>query len=276
MMTAGENKTAGRAERESSPGLNGLKVLVLRPEGQTEELAALLRAEGAEPLVIPAVRIVSPQDWSAMDGILSRLDDFRWLVFTSVNGVDTFIRRLRDTGRAPADLTPAIAAIGPATRLQLEKSGIKVDWTPKVYTTSMLADHLPWDPPGRQNMISRSGGPRVCLLRADIASADLEKALRERGFHVERINVYGTQQINTGRIREALGIANAVVLTSASIARSFAAAARGEVPGTMRVYSIGPATSQACRSNGLRIDAEAAEHTVAGLVEAIKAREPAV
>lgn len=245
------------------------RVLVLRPEGQAEPLAELLEREGAEPVAIPAVRIVPPRDWSVIDSALDRLGSFGWLVFTSVNGAGVVLERLRHRGGRAGRLQARVAAIGPATRARLEQEGVTVDWMPSAYTTETLGAELPLDPSGRQGSTT-AWKPSVCVVRADIASSRLEEILRQRGFTVERVNAYGTRPINKERIRDALTSVDAVALTSASIVQSFAAAVGANLPPGLKIFSIGPATSQACREVGLQADSEAEEHTVQGLVEALK------
>ena len=64
---------------------------------------------------------------------------------------------------------------------------------------------------------------------------------------------------------------DAVALTSASIDRRFLEACNGRMPdpGTV-ICSIGPATSAECRRLGLEVTIEATDHTIPGLVDAVK------
>jgi uroporphyrinogen-III synthase len=229
--------------------LEGRRILVLRPEGQAEDLARALAAEGAEPVVVPAIRILPLPDTEALDSALRREHD--WVVFTSVNGVAAVSRAI--TGR--------VAAVGPATAEALATAGVPVDFVPSAYTTVALASELPGPP------------SRVCVVRAEAAGPDLETILSDRGYEVERVNAYRTEPAGVRAIAEALDAGvDAVALTSASITEAFAAAA-GDPPDTRgaAVFSIGPATTAACRRAGLAVTAEATTHTIPGLVAAIAA-----
>ncbi|HMC08557.1 MAG TPA: uroporphyrinogen-III synthase [Actinomycetota bacterium] len=234
------------------PGrLEGRRVLVLRPGAQAEDLARALEAEGAEAVVAPAIRILPPSDWAPIDAALGR--GHEWLVFTSVNGVGALARRI------PRARPGRVAAVGPATAEALSSTGVGVDYVPDSYTTVALARGLPGPP-----------GP-VCVIRAEAAGPDLEEILSDRGFTVERVNAYRTEPAETHRIAEALraGV-DAVALTSASITQAFAGAAgHPPDPRGAAVFSIGPATTAACLRVGLDVAAEAAPHTIPGLVEAI-------
>jgi uroporphyrinogen-III synthase len=230
------------------PGrLEGRRVLVLRPEGQAEDLALALAEEGAVPVLVPAIRILPLPDTAALDAALRR--DHDWVVFTSVNGVAAINETV--SGR--------VAAVGPATAEALASAGVAVDFVPSAYTTVALASELPGPP------------SRVCVVRAEAAGPDLESILSERGYEVERVNAYRTEPSGHHLIVEALdeGV-DAVALTSASITEAFADAA-GHPPDTRgaAVFSIGPATTAACRKAGLAVTAEAGTHTIPGLVATI-------
>src|SRR5207249_3253187 len=79
--------------------LHGRRVLVTRPRHQAADLVRRLELLGAVPYVLPAVEIRPLEDWSEVDDRLARLGEYDWLVFTSANGVQAFLSRLRQTGR---------------------------------------------------------------------------------------------------------------------------------------------------------------------------------
>jgi uroporphyrinogen-III synthase len=231
--------------------LEGKRILVLRPEGQAEDLVRALTAEGAETLAVPAIQILPLPDSDALDAALRR--EYDWVVFTSVNGVAALPETL------PAASLTRVAAVGPATAQALASAGVAVDFVPSAFTTVALASELPGPP------------SRVCVVRAEASGPDLEAILAERGYEVERVNAYRTEPAGPDRIAEALarGV-DAVALTSASITEAFAEAA-GNPPDIRgaAIFSIGPATTAACRRVGLPVRAEAAVHTIPGLVATI-------
>lgn len=232
---------------------NPTRVLILRPEGQSEELASMLMEQGLEVANVAAIEIVPLENVSELDAALAGADSFDLVVFTSVNGVAAALDRMRSSGSDPSKLSGRAAAIGPATAAALEAAGITVAWMPSRFTTDAMADEMP------------DAYKRVLLVRADIASTELEDRLRARGIDVARVNAYGTREANHALIREEMGRGIDVALvTSASVARSFAAATKGmPLP---PVLSIGPATTAACREEGIEPASEAYEHTIGGLV----------
>src|SRR5207247_10905555 len=79
--------------------LFGKRVLVTRPRQQAGEFVRKLELLGAIPSVLPGVDILPPADWAEVDDRLARLREYDWLVFTSANGVQSLLGRLRETGR---------------------------------------------------------------------------------------------------------------------------------------------------------------------------------
>ena len=83
----------------TSRPLFGKTVLVTRPEDSIScACQHQLRDLGANVLCQPAIEIAAPRDWSPVDSIIHRLAEFDWLVFSSVNGVHYFLRRLFELG----------------------------------------------------------------------------------------------------------------------------------------------------------------------------------
>ena len=100
--------------------LRGRRILLCRPRGQAAELAGRLEEFGAVPLLLPVVEIGPPLDWAPVDAVIERLGDYHWLVFTSVNGVHSFLGRLPLCGRDLRALGHLrLAAIGPSTAAAL-------------------------------------------------------------------------------------------------------------------------------------------------------------
>ena len=78
----------------SARPLFGKRVLVTRAAHQAPELVTRLSALGADVLVQPAIEIGPPEDWAPVDQAIERLAKFDWLVFSSSNGVRSFMDRL--------------------------------------------------------------------------------------------------------------------------------------------------------------------------------------
>src|SRR5579864_6819407 len=126
--------------------LQGKRILVTRTREQASALSERLRASGAIPVEFPTISIAPPQDWTPLDSALRRLCTssaepfYTWLVFTSVNGVNFCIERLRSLGfDVQAIGNVRVAAIGPATSAALARYGINADLVPGEYIAEGVA-----------------------------------------------------------------------------------------------------------------------------------------
>jgi uroporphyrinogen III methyltransferase/synthase len=249
--------------------LFGRRVVVTRARAQAGELSKKLEALGAEVIEFPTIQIRPPGDFGPLDEAIQALDSFDWIVFTSVNGVEAFMQRLRRHGldlRAVPRQTK-VAAIGPATAERVEKAGLRVDTTPKEYKAEALIKALTGE-----TLV----GKKVLIPRAKVAREILPEKLRELGAEVVVPPAYESMPATEGR--EALkrqllaGEIDCVTFTASSTVENFVRAF-GEEAGHLLskplVACIGPITAAAARSHGIRVDAEADEYTIPGLVNTV-------
>lgn len=180
-----------------------------------------------------------------------------------------FFERMRVHKKDIRDLSDVrLCAIGPRTRDELEQRGLLVDYVPGEYRAEEIVAGL------KGKVLP---GDRVLLPRADIARKLLPEALAEMGAMVEDVVAYRTVlgDGDAAAIREALAREEiqVVTFTSSSTVRNFVKLIGGDnVPELMSkvvVASIGPITSNTARELGLRVDIEAKEYTINGLVQAI-------
>ncbi|MFO0709262.1 MAG: uroporphyrinogen-III C-methyltransferase [Sandaracinus sp.] len=255
--------------------LFGARVLVMRPEGQTDSLVQLLRDESAEPIVRPILRIVGPTDPGPFTRAVAALGSYAWIVLTSANGVDALLEELARTGRdARAFGAAKVVAIGPATAARLRERGIVADLVPAEFRGEAVADGLLAQIAGRERET------RVLVPRAEVAREALPKLLAARGVPVEVVASYrtdGPTEATRDAIAGALsrGEIDVVTLTSpSSVERLLEALAHhglDPVASLERVTtaSIGPVTSEAAAKLGVRVDATATRYTAEGLVDAL-------
>ena len=104
------------AARAGARPLGGRTIVVTRAAAQAQRFTQLLQEAGARVLEAPAIVIAPPPSWDPLDTALGQLESFRWVVFTSVNGVAMVDRRLVACGLGWGAMTGrGVAAIGPAT-----------------------------------------------------------------------------------------------------------------------------------------------------------------
>ena len=105
--------------------LAGRRIVITRASVQASALRRLLEELGAEVIEIPTIEIRDPDSWAPLDTALRRIDQFDFLILTSVNGVKKLLQRLAACGRTPQDLAPLqVGAIGPATASELTLAGV--------------------------------------------------------------------------------------------------------------------------------------------------------
>jgi uroporphyrinogen III methyltransferase/synthase len=112
----------------------------------------------------------------------------------------------------------------------------------------------------------------VLVARAAHARDVLPEGLAERGYGVDLLVVYRTVAATPdpdALARVQRGQVDAVTFTSSSTVRNFVDIVDAPHGSSLRVFSIGPVTSQTARDLGLVVAAEATEHTIAGLVATV-------
>jgi uroporphyrinogen III methyltransferase / synthase len=248
--------------------LFGRRVVVTRARTQAGELSAELERLGAEVHEFPTIEIQPPEDFGPLDAAIHELDSFGWIVFTSVNGIEAFLERLRHHGLDLRAVPRAarVAAIGPATAQKIEEAGLRVDVVPEEYRAEALVE-----------AIDALSGERILIPRAKVAREILPDKLRETGAEVVVPPAYESVPSTEGKeelARRLLsGEIDCVTFTASSTVENFVVAfGAGEAARLLaetRVACIGPITADTARKHDLRVDVEAEEYTISGLVEAV-------
>jgi uroporphyrinogen III methyltransferase/synthase len=249
--------------------LFGKTIVVTRDRTGNARFATKIISEGGNPVEFATIKIEPLTQTNQFIQTLAKITEFDWMVFTSTNGVDIFFEALKNLGKDARVLGSAkIAAIGSRTADRLAKFGIKADFVPNVFTGREL---------GKQSRaFANLKGKRVLLLRSQAASNELIELLVQGGAEVTNTVIYNIaaekndytclkQEIADGKI-------DWLTFASASSVNRFFEQIGSDVvnAGSVKVASIGPATSEQLKKHGVKIEAEAAEHTIDGLLAAIK------
>lgn len=256
-----------RTTTKSLP-LSGVRVLVGRARHQASALSSELCKLGAQVLEIPFIEIRKPKSSKPLDASLKNLNQYHWLILTSVNGVEAMWERMTKLGLGKRHFTNLhVAAIGPATKKAIEQRGLKVDVVPEEYVAESVV----------RTLHRRVAGKRVLLVRAKVARDVIPRELRRAGADVHVVEAYETviPQASRSRLRNALNNSakrpHLITFTSSSTVRNFVkllGSSRASAH-TLRFASIGPVTSSTLREFNLRADIEAKEYTIPGLVKAV-------
>ncbi|GFP19691.1 uroporphyrin-III C-methyltransferase / precorrin-2 dehydrogenase / sirohydrochlorin ferrochelatase, partial [Candidatus Hakubella thermalkaliphila] len=101
--------------------LFGKTILVTRARPQASQLVEKLSQRGAQVIEFPTIKIVPPSSFGEMDQAIQDMARYDWVIFSSVNGVESFFQRLRELGRDVRELKGIkIAVVGPKTREKIE------------------------------------------------------------------------------------------------------------------------------------------------------------
>jgi uroporphyrinogen-III synthase len=259
------------------PSLAGIRILVGRARHQASAVSAELKTLGAEVIEIPFIEIRRPRSYKPLDTALKAIADYDWLILTSVNGVEAVaarMERLRITQKNLKHLK--IVAIGPATREEIEKLGLRVTVVPQRYIAESVVESLR----------GQVEGKRVLLARARVARDVIPRELRNMAARVDVVEAYETVVPATSRTRlrslmkDPKRRPHIVTFTSSSTVKNFVAllGGRGHPPHTslegVQLASIGPITSATLREYNLPVQIEAKEYTIPGLIEAIRKAQP--
>jgi len=249
---------------ESKP-LFGRRIAVTRTRQQAGALVDRLRDLGADAFELPTIRIEPPPDKRAFFEFVAYAHSYEWIIFTSPNGVDAFFRAFYEIYRDAREIGGArIAAIGPATAERVRAFHLQVDVQPEKYVAEEIVTAL-------QGTASVENA-KILLARAEGARDVLATELTRLGAIVDEAIAYrtvaetGDASGGIARFREEG--ADLITFTSSSTAQHFMDLAL-PLPEGLKTASIGPITSKTMRDLGLAVDAEARQHDIPGLVEAI-------
>lgn len=254
--------------------LAGKIVLVTRAAQQADTFGQLLREQGAITIDTPALEILPPTSWAALDAAIAALQSFDWFILASANGVDFFFQRLHESGldaRALAGIK--IAVVGRKTAAVLRQQGLQPDFVPSNFMADALVAEFPDPIAGRRFLFPRvESGGRPALVQQ----------LTAKGGTVVEVAAYQSDcpQMLAPEARAALvaGRVDAVTVASSKTTQNFGQLVAPLVPeGTslgeflqgVCLASIGPQTSRTCRDVFGRVDIEAREYTLDGLVKAL-------
>lgn len=259
---------------ENKP-LFGMRVLVTRARAQASELADVIEALGGEPCEFPVIEIREPNETEAIEQIRLRLEEaesYRWLMFTSVNGVEYFFRFMRRFGIDIRRFHAArIAAVGPKTAEALIEKGLTVEELPGKFHAESLLERL-------EELLEP--GTRALLPRGDLAREVLPKELAARGVEAVELDVYETvlaetqDELALDYFREG-GIHMITFTSSSTVTNLLEILRRKGLQDPVKllegipIASIGPITTKTIIEAGLHVTVEAEASTLDSLIDAI-------
>ncbi len=252
--------------------LFGKRIVVTRTREQASELVSLLEENGATCLEHATISIEPPDSWQEADKAIDQLGDFDWVVFTSINAIHSFFRRLKERGLDSRQMHGCrIAAVGRVTADCLTSYGLHADLVPDKFTGEGLVEAL---------VETGVNGNTILIPRALEARKVLENGLSEAGAKVSIAPVYqNLPPVAEGKkLREEIeaGEIDMVTFTSSSTAHNFVSmmACKDNVElekllDGVLIAAIGPITAKTVQEYNLRVDVQPDTYTIPAMVDAI-------
>jgi uroporphyrinogen III methyltransferase/synthase len=254
--------------------LEGRTVIVTRAASQAEELTKVLEGYGANVIACPTIEIRELDNYERLDEALDHLYGYDWLILTSANGVEFFIKRLITHGLKIEDLDEIrVCAIGQRTADKLHAAHVHVDVLPSQSTAegvfATLSEFV--------GDAERLRGLNILLPRALVGREHLPKALEEAGARVDVVPAYQTvlpEDLDRGKLSAMLaGSGDCIAFTSPStiknLAKLFDTHDLGKVLPGLAIACIGSVTATTALEYGLRVDIQPTTFTSADLAQAI-------
>jgi uroporphyrinogen III methyltransferase/synthase len=257
--------------------LAGRTVVITRAAAQAAEFTAELERYGARVVACPTIEIAAPESYAPLDEAIENLYGYDWIIFTSVNGVDYFLRRLNEMGRDASELDDLrVCSIGEATAVRLRDAQIHVDVVPEQFKAEGVFEALTDYLGGTQGLYALN----FLIPRAAVARDYLPLALEGAGARVDVVAVYRTVRPQTqerGRIEALLagGGVDCITFTSSSTVHNFAQLFDtddlSQLLDGVKIACIGDITASSTAEHNLRVDIQPSEFTTPALARAIAA-----
>ncbi|HEY2963852.1 MAG TPA: uroporphyrinogen-III synthase [Pyrinomonadaceae bacterium] len=254
--------------------LAGRTVVVTRAASQAGEFVAELETCGAKVIVCPTIEIAEPESYERLDEAIDHLYGYDWLIFTSANAIDFFLRRLNSRGVKVEELDEIkVCAIGSASADKLRDARVHVDVVPSQAKAegvfAALSEFV-----GSNEYLH---GLNILIPRAAVGRDYLPKALEEAGARVDVVTAYRTvipENLDRGRLSAMLaGSADCIAFTSSSTVKNLALLFDthdlSKVLGGLAVACIGDVTAATATEYGLQVKIHSSQATVKDLAKAI-------
>ncbi len=246
--------------------LFGQRILVTREHSSDfEQLEEL----GAEIIEFPTIKIAPPADWTELDNAIAKIESYNYLIFTSINGVNFFFRRLFEKARDIRDLKGIkICAVGTKTASAIKKYGIKVDMVPEEFNAEgliklFISEH-------------RLRGQRLLLPMAEVAREIFPDRIRKLGGEIDVVTAYRTVKPETHgkRLKRFLkeGKISIATFTSAGTFNNFMEIMDKDAEILLKdvaIAVIGPVTAKAVEKAGLKANIMPREATIEAMLTEI-------
>ncbi|OAA94748.1 uroporphyrinogen-III C-methyltransferase [Clostridium coskatii] len=234
--------------------LFGKNVCITRSKAQSREMREKLLDLGAQVTEIHSIEIKYTSE--NIKEYLGKLPEYDYIIFTSVNGVNSFFERLLTENYDIRNIKGKFAAIGPATERAIKSKGIIPEIVAEKFVAESLHDKM-------KGFIKK--GDKVFIPRSKNARPYLAEALREEGCMVDECYTYETI---AGSLtdKNCFNDVDTVIFTSPTTVRNMIELVGLSAIKEKQVISIGPITGKELKKHD--IDYEMSEeYTTDGVIK---------
>ncbi|OHD26035.1 MAG: uroporphyrinogen-III C-methyltransferase [Spirochaetes bacterium GWD1_27_9] len=241
----------------SKKELFGLKILITRSEHQSFDFSTKLEEYGSYTLDVPFIDIIE----NKID--FTDLNKYSAIIFNSANAVRSFFNNIDDLRILSGK---KIGVVGDATKKEIEKYKIKIDFIPDKYTVSNAIEKA---------VNHTKENDFILILTSNLSPVDTQYLNTSYKRNFTKIECYQTKKLKYSKEEIGNILSNdidIITFLSSSTVESFF-----ESTGTdfkeelkkIKFASIGTETTKTLQKFGYKAEIEAKTFTTEGLIEAI-------
>ena len=239
--------------------LENITVAVTGTKRFVHRLSTRLSGLGAIIKNLNYLDVIEYSDNTRFDNALMNLNDYSWIVLTSINGAEIFWNRLNKLKIDIRKLAKIkFAVIGSGTSRILENHGIFADLIPESYTSKALGNKL---------SEKASKGERILLLRAQQGSTELTEILDRKNISFDDIKTYDVQSTASNFIDEEINTDFIAFASSSGVNAFFESGYK--ISAKTKIICIGDITANALRKRNIRNIKICETSNIEGIVDTI-------
>jgi len=194
-----------------------------------------------EVIHFPVIEMKPLDSYSEFDEILSKVQGYDWIIFTSRFAVYYFFKRLKELGKDTRYVSRCrIISIGKSTTEKLSEYGISPDLQPRNESSNGILNLI------KSEKIRKR---KILIPRSEIAVNTLPIKLKEAGNDITTVTIY--RNVLPERINKIdLSEVDTVVFTSPSCVRNFSKI-YNKIPGHLKYISRGCETENEMLISGI-------------------------
>jgi uroporphyrinogen III methyltransferase/synthase len=237
--------------------LTGRAIVIVGPETSNYDLFGQLKFRGAEVMTLPRSEVTELEHFERLDEAIDHLYGYDWLLFTNVNGVKYFLRRVQKKGLDSSALDELrVCAIGDDVEQLLREEHVHVDVSPSSSGKKQVFASLEQFVGGAGALV----GLNFLSPRATTAADALARDLTDAGARIDLVPTYRTVSAGVDLARTAAmvsGAADCIVLSSAGsvtqLAQLFDSHDLGGMLDQVPILCFDEATARAASAAGLHV-----------------------